>query len=140
MNVGKTMNNTQIAETARLLYQEYYFWKPEEIRLCFDKGKMGKYGTTYDRLDGQILKEWLDSYDVERTEIITRSAIDNHKLALKEPEQVPITDPRVQKIIDEIKDKIKRVPEKKEWSGRRIFTESWRNARLWYLEHLKQKK
>jgi len=65
-NVGKTMNDIQAAQTADLIIDEYYFFKPDDFKLCFTRAKKGLYGKVYDRIDGQIIFDWLNSYCKDR--------------------------------------------------------------------------
>ena len=43
-NVGKTMKDTQAAQTADLIIEEFYFFKPDDFKLCFNRAKKGLYG------------------------------------------------------------------------------------------------
>jgi hypothetical protein len=66
LNVGKTMNDVQIARAVDLILDEYYFLKPDDFKLCFNRAIMGKYGTTYDRIDVQVICGWLNQYCDDR--------------------------------------------------------------------------
>jgi hypothetical protein len=66
-NVVRPMNPAQIVDTSKLILQDYYFYKPEEFKLCFDRAKKGQYGKVFDRIDGSIIFEWLRLYDSERS-------------------------------------------------------------------------
>lgn len=68
VNVGKGMNEWQIAETARMIASEYYYLTVADLKVCFRNGISGKYGQLFDRLDGQIVLNWLITYDAERTQ------------------------------------------------------------------------
>lgn len=68
-NVPK-MTDGQVAETTSLLMDEFYYLKPEDFKLCFTNAKKGNYGQIFNRIDGQILFEWLNKYMVERTEFV----------------------------------------------------------------------
>ncbi len=65
-NVGKTMGAVQVASTADLIIEEFYFLKPDDFKLCFNRAKKGYYGKVYDRIDGQVILEWLSMYTNER--------------------------------------------------------------------------
>jgi len=60
------MNDIQAAQTADLIIDEYYFFKPDDFKLCFTRAKKGLYGKVYDRIDGQIIFDWLNSYCKDR--------------------------------------------------------------------------
>lgn len=65
-NVGKNMNDTQIALTVEIILERYWYLHLEEIKYCFRRAMMRE--KLYDRLDGNIILGWLRSYDAERTE------------------------------------------------------------------------
>lgn len=65
-NVGKNMNANQIKDASDLIMDEFYFFRPEDFKLCFQKAKKGHYGIIYDRIDGQIIFDWLYKYNDER--------------------------------------------------------------------------
>lgn len=65
-NIGKSMTGEQIVSTAKLIAKDYYYLKPEDFKLCFDNAKRGKYGKLFDRLDGMIIMEWLETYSGSR--------------------------------------------------------------------------
>ena len=65
-NVGKTMNDAQCAETVRLVLAEYYYLHLGDLKLCFDRLKAGRYGRSYDRIDGQVILLALEEYSKGR--------------------------------------------------------------------------
>lgn len=67
-NIGNPMNSPQTIETIDLICKRFTHYKMDDFKLCFDKMKMGYYGKTYNRIDGQILFEALNAYDIERLE------------------------------------------------------------------------
>lgn len=70
LNVGKSFNDLQLDFCARMVYNEYYFFKISEIRYAFLQGILGRYGQTFDRLDVSVLISWLAAYDKERMSIL----------------------------------------------------------------------
>lgn len=78
-NVGKIMNDNQAAQTADLIIEEYYFLKPDDFKLCFNRAKKGLYGKVYDRIDGAVILEWLGRYEKERGSIAMDDSINNSK-------------------------------------------------------------
>lgn len=60
------MNDIQAAQTADLIIEEYYFLKPDDFKLCFTRAKKGYYGKVFDRIDGQVIFEWLNQYTNDR--------------------------------------------------------------------------
>jgi hypothetical protein len=71
-NIGKTMSEAQISQTVELIKDCYTLFKISDFTLCFKRAKMGRYGKVYDRMDGQIILEWLDMYDKERDEEVAQ--------------------------------------------------------------------
>ena len=67
-NITKPMTDLQTIETINLICQRFSYFRMDDFKLCFDRMKMGFYGKTYNRIDGQILFEALNAYDVERME------------------------------------------------------------------------
>lgn len=65
-NVGKNMSDTQVAVTADLILETYWYMKLEEIKFCFRRAMQRE--KLFDRLDGNIILGWLRDYDTERTE------------------------------------------------------------------------
>ncbi len=65
-NIGKNMNLEQIADAAKDIARLYYFMKPSELKYVLNKAKAGGYGKIYDRLDGPLILEWLNTYMEER--------------------------------------------------------------------------
>lgn len=81
-SVGKTMGAVQVAQTADLIIEEYYFLKPDDFKLCFSRAKKGIYGKVYDRIDGQVIFDWLNTYEKGRGSIAENDSI-NASSALK---------------------------------------------------------
>jgi len=82
VSVGKSMNDYMLAETAKLILQNYYFLKIEDFKLFADYFKAGKYGQLFDRLDGQIILLALQKYADERIEVAERLSHEQHKTAI----------------------------------------------------------
>lgn len=68
-NIGKTMGAVQVAQTADMVIEEYYYFKPDDFKLCFTRAKKGVYGKVYDRIDGQVIFDWLNIYKSERMSV-----------------------------------------------------------------------
>jgi len=65
-NVGKSMNANQIRFGAGLLLEKFWYLKLEDFSLCFRKGIAMEYGKLYDRMDIQIIIDWVNQYEQER--------------------------------------------------------------------------
>lgn len=78
-NVGKSIGAVQVAQTVDLIIDEYYFFKPDDFKLCFNRAKKGLYGKVYDRIDGAVILEWLGRYEKERGAMAMDDSINNSK-------------------------------------------------------------
>ncbi|MBD5367225.1 MAG: hypothetical protein HDR82_09575 [Bacteroides sp.] len=87
-NVGKNMSDTQIALTADLIIETYWYMKLEEIKYCFRRAM--KREKLFDRIDGNIILGWLKEYDTERTEQAIRASDQQ----LTQQHNQPTADPR----------------------------------------------
>ena len=70
-NVGKTMGSEQITQTVEFILSDFWMLKIDDIKLCFDNAKRGKYGKVYDRMDGAVILEWLGTHFEARTGHVT---------------------------------------------------------------------
>lgn len=61
-SLGKSMNASQIANTVELILEAYGQYKFDDWKLCFKMAKLGKFGTVYDRIDGNVIFDWFDKY------------------------------------------------------------------------------
>lgn len=84
-SIGRTMGAIQVATTADLIIEEYYFLKPDDFKLCFNRAKKGYYGKVYDRIDGQVIFEWLNAYTNDRMTTASDTSIQEAE-QLKFPE------------------------------------------------------
>lgn len=75
INVGKKMTDQQTQETAMLIIENYPALKISDINLIFKRAKLGKFGSMYDRLDGQLILSWFDTYFNERCEAAANISI-----------------------------------------------------------------
>jgi len=76
LNLTHNLNESQVVEITFLIAERYYYLKLEELVLVFKKAKMGEYGKAYNRLDIQIIFEWIDKYysSEERAILLEREA------------------------------------------------------------------
>jgi len=74
-NIGKNMTDEQTQETAMLIVTQFYNLTLADINLIFKMAKLGQLGKVYDRLDGQIILSWFDSYYNKRCEIFASNSI-----------------------------------------------------------------
>lgn len=98
-NVGKTMNDFQVAQTVTLILQDENMrsLKPDDFKLCFNRMKKGHYGKSYDRIDGQIIFECLNLYLHERVTEAEQMSFKAHELVKEGLMAKP--DPEGQKMV-----------------------------------------
>ena len=72
------MNDIQMAQTADLILEEYYYLNIEDFKLCFNMAKSGKFGKVYDRIDGQVIMDWLSTYLNMRIETVVSGNEQKH--------------------------------------------------------------
>jgi len=80
-NIGKTMTASQVANTVNFLAKKCFQYKPDDLKLCFDRAKQGDYGIVYDRIDGQVILTWWDMYLFERDDEIEHFRIEEKVIA-----------------------------------------------------------
>jgi len=85
LNISRKMNKAQIEETARLIYDCYYYLNIADLNLFFGEIKRGKY-EIYDVLDGAKILRWMDSYVNERLEYSLNSG------GIKDQEYIDLTE------------------------------------------------
>lgn len=66
LNVGKTMSEHQIADTVRMIMQDYGQLTLADLSLFGQRYRRGRYGKSYDRLDGQTIIMGLEQYLEEK--------------------------------------------------------------------------
>jgi hypothetical protein len=107
-NISKPMTDLQTIETINLICQRFSYFRMDDFKLCFDRMKMGFYGKTYNRIDGQILFEALNSYDVERMEEAEILNMNKHEQLKKGIDDgTPINIEGQKEVIEILKDAIK---------------------------------
>jgi hypothetical protein len=80
MNIGKTMTPLQVRATVDLILSDFNAknLKPEDFKVMFDNAKKGLYGKAYDRLDGQVIFEWINAYMNERMTLCEQLNLNIH--------------------------------------------------------------
>lgn len=77
-NVSTPMTDNQIAQTVDLILEDFWMLKLEDIKVCFNNAKKGKYGQLYNRLDGMVILEWLQRYTDERIGFSDEQSYNEH--------------------------------------------------------------
>lgn len=65
LNVTNTLTDNQISKLTTTIGQTYYYLRFEELLYIFEKGASGGYGKDFNRLDGSVIMQWIEQYDVE---------------------------------------------------------------------------
>lgn len=65
-NVGKNLNDVQIALLASEMLRIYWHWRFDEFSFVLREAVAGRYGTTYDRVDAPTVHEWCAKYEADR--------------------------------------------------------------------------
>lgn len=101
LNVKEKMNAKQIDQTAEIIFANYYYLKVADLKLFFNKIKMGDYGVLY-RIDGQLILSFLKIYTSDRMSIAEeKSILDNNRKKLFDiPEEI------VKKVKDSLEKKV----------------------------------
>lgn len=89
-NVKQSMNDVQIAMTADVILERFWYLKLEEIKKCFRDAVVTE--KVYERLDGSVFLGWLLKYDMERTDIAMQISENEAKAQIAESEQLLIGD------------------------------------------------
>lgn len=78
-SVGKGMNKEQVIATTELILEEFTEICIADLKLCFNKAKLGEYGTLYDRMDGGVILNWITQYcDNKMSHFINKNAKIQH--------------------------------------------------------------
>lgn len=78
-SISNSMSDSQIAMTVNLILDDFSAYKPDFFMWVFDNAKKGRYGKNYNRIDGQIIFEWLNVGDADYTEQIEHQRLNEHK-------------------------------------------------------------
>jgi hypothetical protein len=71
-NLQQPMNAQQLALTAELMLEDYYYLRVDELQVCFRMAMKGEFGPVYNRIDGQIFFEWIRKFMTKRQAISER--------------------------------------------------------------------
>lgn len=67
-NFNRTMNASQVMETAEIIMEDYAIYTPEDFILCFRNIKALRYGKMMEGIDGAKILSMIREYDIEREE------------------------------------------------------------------------
>lgn len=76
-----SMPNAQIVMIVNDIIEKYYYFRLEDVCLCFKKGRMdATYRKFYGRLDGSVFLEWFAKYDKERESVLQSHPSNNQTI------------------------------------------------------------
>lgn len=67
-NCKSKMNKEQLLETSHIIVQQFRHFNYYDIALCLKEAKINE--KIYDRIDGNMILEWLTKHDITRTRMI----------------------------------------------------------------------
>lgn len=77
------MPNAQIVMIVNDIIEKYYYFRLEDVALCFKKGRVdANYRKFYGRLDGSVFLEWFANYDKERESVLQSHPSNNQTIPL----------------------------------------------------------
>jgi len=65
--VDNNLSDEEIAECSESIYDEYYWYNIEDIKLCCEMVIRGRFGKVYNRVDIPMVLGWFEQYDQLRT-------------------------------------------------------------------------
>jgi len=71
-NLQQPMNAQQLALTAELMLEDYYYLRVDELQVCFRMAMKGEFGPVYNRIDGQVFFEWIKKFMGKRQSVSER--------------------------------------------------------------------
>jgi hypothetical protein len=76
MNVKESMNALQIIDTANAFIDKYTHSSVDDLIVCLKNAKAGKYGKIYNRLDQQVIFDFLTQYEQEKVNHLENKQLD----------------------------------------------------------------
>ena len=81
-NLKEIMSDWQVAMTVDFIIEEYPYLQTDDLVLCFRNAMKGRYGKLYNRIDGQIIMDWLRQYNCERIQAADQQSYNEHRAHL----------------------------------------------------------
>lgn len=132
INVGKTFNGSQLAQTVQMVQQYFPHFNLADLKLFFDKMKLGHYGSFYDRMDGQLILEKMEEYNQDRMNEYEKLKVSRDKERVKND---PIGSGYHPDVVKALKDAI---GDKKPFQQKVLQTRTLNEAELFHQRCLKQ--
>ena len=102
-NLQQPMQPMQLALTAELIMEDYYYLRIDELQICFRMAMKGEFGPLYNRIDGQVFFEWIKKYMSKRGQITER--IQQDKQQGNNIYEI-FQHPQMKEIMDDVADKL----------------------------------
>lgn len=103
-NLQQPMNAQQLALTAELMLEDYYYLRVDELQVCFRMAMKGEFGPVYNRIDGQVFFEWIRKFMTKRQAISERINLEKQSSNnIYEMFQHPQVVDAIQKAADKLK-------------------------------------
>jgi len=103
-NRRSLMNDTQVAQTASIIYDEYPMLTVSDVSLFFRMCKIGRFGEMVD-LDGTTIIRWCDKYRKERYDALNNYyyQLEQQEKECKKAEEPTASPQEVQETIERLK-------------------------------------
>ena len=108
--VRNKMSDGQAIQIASLFIEHYGTESLEDLMLCLKYAKINRYGTSYNRLDGQIIFQWFQQYLDEKYQEVEKQR-HQHKVEIME-KQTEVLSHVSQKMLNGINERITQRDEK----------------------------
>ncbi len=77
-NITRNMSLEQVRDFVKLLEEEHYYLRFSEIHYILREARLGKYGTTFEGLDGAKLMIWFNDYAKVRAKLFEQESFRQH--------------------------------------------------------------
>jgi len=103
--VGKSMNDIQTIFAADLIIEKFGQLTVEDLYLCFKNGIASEYGPMFDRLDANVICDWLKKYFEDRNTFAEMEQMKKHNEVKKEvfvstPENQEVFEKGIKMVLD----------------------------------------
>ncbi len=113
-SIGKNLSDRQLELLGEFILEDYYYLTIADLKLCFKNAIKGKYGKVYDRIDVQIVCEWLSTYAENRASYAEGVSTDRFKSEKEKTKSGFYDGDLVKTMISDLEEKLsKRVVEEK---------------------------
>lgn len=135
VKVGRAIESFVMPELCRMILEEYGMWLTfADLKLCLKRGITNHYGTTYDRIDTQVLFAWLAEYRRERFMISEQRRKDAERAQQAQDKGVPMPI-EIKKKLEDLELKMKQAAEARERPQYEpVLSKNLDHLRTWKIE------